>query len=382
MQGALLGDTYATDELRAVLSEHSVPYRELSGTELAVATADLVAAGQVMGWFQGRMEFGPRALGSRSILADARSPAMRDRINTTVKMREDFRPFAPAVLESVASQFFELSCASPYMLFVAPVAENHRRALNREDACLQGLEQRRVVRSDIPAVTHVDNSARIQTVSERGNPLLHALLEALQTRHGCPVVVNTSFNVRGEPIVRTPHEALRCFAASAGMDALALGPFLVRKPDLGPDQLRRLAALEAGAATGGSAGPAARDVRRFGLGLALGCAMWSAIALWRGVAWGWLLALLALCVAVAGVTRQPQLGRFERLCAAAAAVLTKGLSLLLLVVTFVVVVIPIAMLGRLFGVAFLDRRFRDDSVTYWHTRSPVQPGPESYERQF
>lgn len=382
MQGALLGDTYATDDLRAVLSEHAVPCRELSGPDLAVATADLVAAGQVVGWFQGRMEFGPRALGSRSILADARSPVMRDRINATVKMREDFRPFAPAVLENVASQLFELGCASPYMLFVAPVAESHRRVLNREDVSLEGLEQRRVVRSDIPAVTHVDNSARIQTVSARGNPLLHALLEALQTRHGCPVVVNTSFNVRGEPIVRTPREALRCFAASAGMDALALGPFLVRKPDLGPDQLRRLAALGAGAAAEGPAGPAAGDVRRFGLGLALGCAVWSGIALWRGVAWGWLLALLALCVAVAGVTRQPLLGRLERLCAAASAGVTKGLSLLLLGVTFVAVVIPIARLGRLFGVAFLDRRFRDDSVTYWHTRSPVHPGPESYERQF
>ncbi len=382
MQGALLGDAYADDALREVLSQHSVPYRELGGPALAETVADLLADGRVVGWFQGRMEFGPRALGNRSILADARSPGMRERINSTVKMREDFRPFAPAVPAGVVSEYFELGCASPYMLFVAPVAEAHRRALSEADGRLEGLDQGRVVRSDIPAVTHVDHSARIQTVSEPDNPRFYALLEALQKRHGCPVVVNTSFNVRGEPIVRTPQEALRCFAASAGMDALALGPFLVQRLDLAPESLLRLASIDVASAARRPTGPADGELRRFGLGLALGCAIWSGIALWRGFSWWWLLTVLALCLGLAGLTRQPLLRRLERLFAAVSATVAQGLSTVLLTVIFVFVVVPIAMLGRLFGVAFLERRFRDDAVTYWQARSPLPSAPESYERQF
>jgi carbamoyltransferase len=200
------------------------------------AVADL-AEGRVLGWFQGRMEFGPRALGNRSIIADGRSPAMQSRLNLKIKYRESFRPFAPAVLRSDVSDWFELDDDSPYMLLVAKVLERRRRPMTAEQQALFGIEKLNVARSDIPAVTHVDYSARIQTVHAETNPRFHALLSAFKAATGCPVLVNTSLNVRGEPIVNTPEDAFLCFMGTE-LDRLAVGNLYLVKDDQDPS-LRR-----------------------------------------------------------------------------------------------------------------------------------------------
>jgi carbamoyltransferase len=185
------------------------------------AAADL-AEGLALGWFQGRMEFGPRALGGRSILGDARSPAMQRTLNLRVKYRESFRPFAPSVLREDVADWFELDGDSPYMLLVADVVEKRRRTMTQAEQALFGIDKLNVPRSDIPAVTHVDYSARIQTVHADTNPRYHALISAFKALTGCPVVVNTSFNVRGEPIVGSPEDAFRCFMGSE-IERLAVG---------------------------------------------------------------------------------------------------------------------------------------------------------------
>jgi len=182
----------------------------------------------VIGWFQGRMEFGPRALGARSILGDARSPEMQQKINLKIKFRESFRPFAPSILREKISDFFDSKAVNSYMLIVVPVKESVRRRLSTEEERLTGLDKLRVIRSSIPAVTHVDYSARVQTVERENHPLYHRLLEAFDRKHGCPVVVNTSFNVRGEPIVNTPKEAFDCFMRTE-MDYLVIGHYLIDK---------------------------------------------------------------------------------------------------------------------------------------------------------
>ena len=196
-------------------------------------TADALADGQAIGWFQGRMEFGPRALGNRSILGDPRSPTMQKLLNMKIKFRESFRPFAPSILRETVADWFELDRDSPYMLLVADVQESHRRQMTEEEQGLFGIDQLNVPRSNIPAVTHVDYSARIQTVHAETNPQYHRLLSAFQERTGCPVLVNTSFNIRGEPIVCTPQDAFRCFMGTE-MDLLVVGNCLLRKADQDP----------------------------------------------------------------------------------------------------------------------------------------------------
>ena len=188
---------------------------------------------KAVGWFQGRMEFGPRALGARSILGDPRSAAMQKSLNLRVKFRESFRPFAPAILREDVADWFELNEDSPYMLLVADVVERRRRAMTNEEQALFGIDKLNVCRSDIPAVTHVDYSARVQTVHKDTNPRFHALLAAFKQRTGCPVLVNTSFNIRGEPIVCTPEDAFRCFMGS-DIEVLAIGNCLLRKEGQNP----------------------------------------------------------------------------------------------------------------------------------------------------
>lgn len=228
MRGSLLGPEFAPEQIRSALEAEGAVFDEHGENELLARVAGLLADEQVIGWFQGRMEFGPRALGNRSILADARSPRMQRQVNLKVKFREGFRPFAPAVPEEQASEWFELDGPSPYMLLVAPVRGERLCPLSEADAGRTGLDKLAVTRSVIPAVTHVDNSARIQTVSRSDNPLFYRLLAAFEQQTGCPVLVNTSFNVRGEPIVCTPQDALRCFFAT-DLDALAIGPYLLEK---------------------------------------------------------------------------------------------------------------------------------------------------------
>jgi len=231
MRGALLGPAYGDNAIEALLRERGAPYRRLVGEDLYDTVAEALSQGQVIGWFQGRMEFGPRALGARSILADARRPEMQREINLRIKFREGFRPFAPAVLSERVEEWFGLSADSPYMLFTAPVREDKRGAPVPSD--VHGFDMLKSVRGAIPAVTHVDGSARVQTVDAERNPAFHRLLRAFERKTGCPVLVNTSFNVRGEPIVCTPYDAYLCFMRT-GLDLLVMGNFLIRKSDQPP----------------------------------------------------------------------------------------------------------------------------------------------------
>jgi carbamoyltransferase len=227
--GSLLGPADSDAEIEEALRSESAEFTRFDGEEaLCEAVAGLVAEGKVVGWVQGRMEFGPRSLGSRSILGDARSPDMQRIMNLKIKHRESFRPFAPIVLRERAQEYFELRPAveSPYMLLVAPVCGDRR--VDPKGGLRTGIDRVNEVRSDIPAVTHVDYSARIQTVDAERQPMLHRLLRVFERRTGCPVMINTSFNIRGEPIVCTPRDAYRCFLCT-GMDALAIGPFLLLK---------------------------------------------------------------------------------------------------------------------------------------------------------
>jgi carbamoyltransferase len=237
MNGAYLGPSYAQSDIEDRLRRAGAKFEVVDEPTLLARTADALVAGKAVGWHQGRMEFGPRALGNRSILGDPRSPAMQSVLNLKVKFRESFRPFAPSVLREDVDQWFELNSDSPYMLMVADVVKDRRKAMSAEQDKLFGIEKLNIPRSDIPAVTHVDYSARIQTVSAETNPLYHALISAFKQRTGCPVVVNTSFNVRGEPLVSTPEDAFRCFMGT-DIEVLAVGNCYLRKEDQDPNLKR------------------------------------------------------------------------------------------------------------------------------------------------
>jgi len=227
MKGAYLGPSFAEAEIEDFLKSRGCPYRRLAQGERAAVIAGLIEQGKVVGLFQGRMEFGPRALGARSILGDARSPQMQSVMNLKIKYRESFRPFAPTCLAECVSEYFELDRPSPYMLLVAPVRRERRRHVERTGDIREWVNQ---VRSDIPAVTHVDYSARIQTVDRAVNPRYYDILKAFQERTGYGIIINTSFNVRGEPIVCTPEDAYKCFMRTQ-MDFLVLESFLLDKQE-------------------------------------------------------------------------------------------------------------------------------------------------------
>ena len=228
MRGAYLGPAFSPEEIEQFLTTQGASFERLERCTLLRRVAELLAAEKVVGWFDGRMEFGPRALGARSILGDPRSPRMQAQMNIKIKFREGFRPFAPSVLRERVSEYFELDCESPYMLLVAPVKRERQIPMTAEQRCLWGIDQLNVARSDIPAVTHIDYSARVQTVERDTNPNYYDLIQEFERRTGCAVLVNTSFNVRGEPIVCTPADAYRCFMRTH-IDYLVLGPFLLDK---------------------------------------------------------------------------------------------------------------------------------------------------------
>jgi carbamoyltransferase len=233
MSGAFLGPEFSQGEIEQRLTAAGAKFETQGEADMIEATAQALVAQQAVGWFQGRMEFGPRSLGARSILGDPRSPAMQKNLNLKVKYRESFRPFAPAVLREDVSDWFELDGASPYMLLVADVSEPRRRRMSADEQALFGIDKLNVARSEIPAVTHVDYSARIQTVDRETNPLFHQLLGRFKALTGCPVLVNTSFNVRGEPIVCTPEDAFRCFMGSE-LDLLVVGHCVLHKSEQNP----------------------------------------------------------------------------------------------------------------------------------------------------
>ncbi|MFM1814621.1 MAG: hypothetical protein RLZ98_1316 [Pseudomonadota bacterium] len=230
MEGAYLGDEFGQEEIEGRLAQSGAQFTRLEDGATLEHAVDALVEGHAVGWFQGRMEFGPRALGNRSILGDPRNPQMQRNLNLKTKFRESFRPFAPSVLAEDAGEYFKLATNSPYMLLVAEVLDNRRRKMSRAEEELFGIDKLNIPRSDIPAVTHVDYSARVQTVHRETNPRYHALISKFKERTGCPIVVNTSFNIRGEPIVRTPEEAFRCFMGS-DMETLVVGNAVLRKCD-------------------------------------------------------------------------------------------------------------------------------------------------------
>jgi len=228
MMGAYLGPEYKDEEILRFLEENHIAYETINDGEIAKKGGELIAEENVVGWFQGRMEFGPRALGARSILGDARSARMQSVMNLKIKYRESFRPFAPSVLGDKVGEFFEFDRESPYMLLVADVKESKRREMTSEERKLFGIEKLNIIRSEIPAVTHIDYSARLQTVHKETNPKYYELIEEFDRKTGVPVIINTSFNVRGEPIVCSPKDAYVCFMRTE-MDYLIMGKYLLNK---------------------------------------------------------------------------------------------------------------------------------------------------------
>ena len=233
MQGAYLGPGYDQAQVEHELQAQGAKFTTLPDQEAIDRTARSLSDGKAVGWMQGRMEFGPRALGNRSILGDPRSPMMQKMLNLKVKYRESFRPFAPSVLREDVADWFDLDCDSPYMLLVAKVRKERRRAMTKDEQALFGIDKLNVPRSDIPAVTHVDYSARIQTVHKGTNPRYHALLSRFKELTGCPVLVNTSFNVRGEPIVCSISDAFRCFMGT-DIETLVIGNCFLEKQEQNP----------------------------------------------------------------------------------------------------------------------------------------------------
>jgi carbamoyltransferase len=233
MHGGYLGPEFSLEDIQRRLTKAGAVFDTLDDEGMLDACARALAEGKALGWFQGRMEFGPRALGARSILGDARSPSMQKTLNLKVKYRESFRPFAPSVLAEDAAEWFDIDSESPYMLLVADVVDKHRIAMTEEQHKLFGIEKLNVPRSSIPAVTHVDYSARVQTVHRETNPRYHELISRFKNLTGCPVIVNTSFNVRGEPIVGSPEDAFRCFMGTE-IETLAVGNCLLVKERQNP----------------------------------------------------------------------------------------------------------------------------------------------------
>jgi carbamoyltransferase len=226
--GSYLGPRFSNAEIEKYLTRKNIPYKLIEENRIPETVARLIHDQKVIGWFQGRMEFGPRALGARSIIGDARSPRMQSIMNLKIKFRESFRPFAPTVLADRVSDYFEIDRESPYMLLVAPVKKAIRRSMTDEEKKLFGIDKLNITRSEIPAITHVDYSARLQTVAEDDNPLYYRMIKEFENLTGCPVIINTSFNVRGEPIVCTPDNAYTCFMRTE-MDYLVMGSYLLDK---------------------------------------------------------------------------------------------------------------------------------------------------------
>jgi len=232
-KASLLGPEYSDEYIGQFLAREGMPYKKLPIGDIPEVVSDLIAQGKVIGWFQGKMEFGPRALGARSIIGDSRNPEMQSRMNLKIKYRESFRPFAPTVLADKANDWFDLDSDSPYMLLVAPIKEDKKIKPDSSSAGLAGFEKLKAERSVVPAVTHVDYSARVQTVSRQDNSLYYDTINSFYKKTGCPVIINTSFNVRGEPLVCSPEDAVRCFMRTE-MDYLIMGSFLLNKEEQKP----------------------------------------------------------------------------------------------------------------------------------------------------
>jgi len=361
MAGAFLGPAFSPDRILASLDSLRASYQDLPDDMLSDTVSQLLADGKVIGWFQGRMEFGPRALGNRSILGDPRQADMQSQMNRKIKFRESFRPFAPSVLEQDAADYFELDSASPYMLLVAGVKPGLRLSPTNEQESVRGLDKMSVPRSTIPAVTHVDSSARIQTVNEAANPRFYHLLRSFKDLTGCSVLVNTSFNVRGEPIVCTPEDAYRCFM-NTEMDYLVLENLLLNKQEQPAWSSRG----REDPAQSGSIAKSLEALRRFAFATAALIAVVFGIALpwlfgrdWR--MWPWIAAIVLL---IWGSAHPLSLGPVYRGWMKLALILSKVNSAILLGAVFFFMLTPAGMIMRRFGYDPLQRRALPDTISY------------------
>ncbi|MCB9682849.1 MAG: carbamoyltransferase [Alphaproteobacteria bacterium] len=375
MQGAYLGPDVHDADVAAALEATGLTAEHLPDEAVLLdRVAALLDEGKVIGWYQGRMEFGPRALGARSILADPRRVDMQPRVNAKIKFREGFRPFAPAVPEEVARDWFDLSSDSPYMLLVVPVSEAHRKPVSADDAAKTGLDLLWVDRSTMPAITHVDFSARVQTVSAATNPRFHALLQAFGARTGCPVLLNTSFNLRGEPIVGSPENACHTFLAS-GMDALVLGDHLVLRP---PDR----------APTGQVPPPpvfprevTTQHLRTFGLGGAAILGTVCLLSIWREhLPWAAVTGSLAVFLGVPGALAPDSLRPVEAVFLRFGRVIGHFNARVLLTLVYLLIATPIGLLRRLTGDPLADDR--PSTSGHWKPLSNLPDDKERYERMF
>jgi carbamoyltransferase len=387
-RGSLLGPQSGSAAVRDFLVKERVRYDHLPKLdELNTRMARALADGKVVGWFSGRMEFGPRALGSRSILADARRPEMQSVLNQKIKFREGFRPFAPAVLAEQASDWFNLAKGqgSPYMLLTAPVAEAQRRVISPTDEVQMRSDpdlcrRAAVIRSSIPAVTHVDFSARVQSVDRTRNPLFHALLSEFYEQTGCPVLINTSFNVRGEPIVCTPEDAYRCFLATE-MDFLVLEDCIIEKP---PHDRRVIGDYPIrGDRRADWSSPSTRQLREFAFIGALGLfvmGIWQVLA--RGsTTLGSALAGLAVVAMSIGLLKPRWLSPIFTTWMIIAFPIAWSVSTLLLAIVFYSFFTPLGVWFRLIARDPLDRRFRSDQDTYWQEKTAANSN-RRYFQQF
>jgi carbamoyltransferase len=389
-QGSYLGPEFKNTEIQEFLDNNKIPYRQLEDSEIIKETAALLTQEKVIGWFQGRMEFGPRALGARSILGDPRSPEMQKKMNLKIKFRESFRPFAPSVLEDAVSEYFELDRSSPYMLFVADVVENRRRSLNHEDRQLMGLDKLNVMRSEIPAVTHVDFSARIQTVNEKNNKRYYNLLKEFKKQTGCPLLVNTSFNVRGEPIVCTPQDAYTCFMRTE-MDYLVLNNYLLDKkeqPNTDSESTRekqknknRSIEREA-AAINKSRFNDPSEWKKFGIGLSIILAILGTLQWLRGIPFFPVFYLISVLVLLSGlllpVALKPLYILFSYIGFGLGWVMTR----IIITTLFFLILTPISLLSRLFRKKYLNLEFRKNRNTHWEERQKQNASKNHFEKQY
>jgi len=389
-QGSYLGPRFGDSEIREFLDRYHIPFHRLSDSEVIKETAALLAQEKVVGWFQGRMEFGPRALGARSILGDPRSPGMQKKMNLKIKFRESFRPFAPSILLEAVREYFRFDRPSPYMLFVAEVTGNKRRSMSREEQRLFGIDKLNVVRSEIPAVTHVDYSARLQTVDGKTNARYRALLTEFASQTGCPVLVNTSFNVRGEPIVCTPLDAYKCFMRTE-MDYLVMENYLLNKAEQ-PETIPGISWKEGftqgqftpreSAAMDKSKFKDRKEWRKFGIGLSiiliiLGTIQW--------IVGNSLFPMVYLTAGIVFVSRllfpvilKPLFIIFSYIGFALGCVMTR----VILSAFFYLVFTPIGLLSRLVGKRYLQMGFRTDETTYWKAHREQKASKDHFEKQY
>lgn len=378
MKGAYLGPQWTPEECESELQSVGARYERVAPTLLHQRVASALAEGKVIGWFSGRMEFGPRALGNRSILGDPRSSRMQRQINQKVKFREGFRPFAPSVLRERVRDFFELEVDSPYMLLVAPVRTDCRTAVAIEDD-LEPVERLNQPRSTIPAVTHIDYSARIQTVDAETNPEYHALLKAFEGITGCPVLVNTSFNIRGEPIVCSPTDAFRCFMRT-DIDALVIGQFLLDKAN--QDEGGRGESI-----SGGGQRKRAEPIdsvaedRRFVGTLVVACVTMAAALFWgKRTTAAAASSALAIMLSLINSVAPSVIGRVRRIWQMGANLMSMVMTPIILALVFCLVVTPTALIRRMLRRSSL--RHSGQCVTVWVDRVPAERPASDMRRQF